>query len=486
MSRLVVVENIKRWSLDVPGVEVVPARSYLVDPRFSGLRRATVFNLCRTYGYQGLGYYVSLLAAARGHRALPSVDTLQDLRLSPVVRIVSEEIDELIQRSLAPLVSESFEMSIYFGRNLARRYDPLSRALFNQFPAPLLRASFVREGRWKLQSVRPIATSEIPETHRDFVRQQATSYLTRPSRTRPRQEFRYDLAILADPQEEQPPSDASALRKFIRAARALGIDAELIGRDDRSRIAEYDALFIRETTSVDHFTYRLARQASALGLVVIDDPESIVRCTNKVYQAELFARHGVPSPPSLVVHEDNVEEVAKVLGLPCVLKRPDSSFSQGVVKVSDAAELEEKLKAMFEDSELVVAQAFVSSTFDWRIGVLARRALFACKYHMARGHWQIIRQGKSGQRRYGRVDAVPLEEAPPAAVAIAEHAAGLIGDGFYGVDLKEIEGRFVVMEVNDNPNVESGYEDAVLGDALYDAVMRHFLTRLDARGAGNP
>jgi hypothetical protein len=38
------------------------------------------------------------------------------------------------------------------------------------------------------------------------------------------------------------------------------------------------------------------------------------------------------------------------------------------------------------------------------------------------------------------------------------------------------------MEVNDNPNIESGCEDAVIGDRLYQAVMSWFRRRLDARG----
>jgi hypothetical protein len=38
------------------------------------------------------------------------------------------------------------------------------------------------------------------------------------------------------------------------------------------------------------------------------------------------------------------------------------------------------------------------------------------------------------------------------------------------------------MEVNDNPSIESGVEDVVLGQELYRAVMREFLRRLDARG----
>ena len=64
-------------------------------------------------------------------------------------------------------------------------------------------------------------------------------------------------------------------------------------------------------------------------------------------------------------------------------------------------------------------------------------------------------------------------------------AARLIGDGLYGVDVKEFAGRFLVIEVNDNPNIESGYEDAVIGDRLYRAVMSWFRRRLDARGSGN-
>ena len=73
---------------------------------------------------------------------------------------------------------------------------------------------------------------------------------------------------------------------------------------------------------------------------------------------------------------------------------------------------------------------------------------------------------------------------PARRVELGVRAARLIGDGFYGVDVKEADGRFLVMEVNDNPNVDAGYEDAVLGDGLYLAVMDWFRERLEARGNG--
>lgn len=482
MKRLVVVENTTLWPFDLEGAEVVAARDYLTDPKYAEMRSAIVFNVCRAYRYQSIGYYVSLLATARGHRPLPSVETLQDLRLSSVVRVVAEDLEEEVQRVLGHLQAERFELSVYFGRNMAKRYDRLARALFDQFPAPFLRATFAYDERWKLQSVSPIATGEIAESHRAFVIDQAKAYFARPRRPRKQENYRYDMAILFDPADPTAPSDEGAIRRFIRAAQALEIDAEVIDKGDHRILGEYDALFLRETTSVDHHTYRMARRAAAEGLVVIDDPESIVRCTNKVFQAEIFARKGIDSPQTLIVHERNVERVGEVLGFPCVLKRPDSSFSQGVVKVNDEQELAASVRDFFETSQLLVAQRFVPSDFDWRVGVLGGAAFYGCKYHMARGHWQIVDDKGGKKRTFGRVEALPLGELPPGAVDVAVRAAGLIGDGLYGVDVKEVGGRFMVMEVNDNPTIESGQEDGVLGDALYTAIAQWFRDRLDARG----
>jgi glutathione synthase/RimK-type ligase-like ATP-grasp enzyme len=478
-----VVENPKSFPFDMEGVEVVPARTYLTDPKYADMRRVAVFNVCRRYGYQSLGYYVSLLAAARGHRPLPSVATLQALSMSPVVRLVSEDLDDTIQRALSPLRSEEFALSIYFGRNVAQRYDRLSRALFNQFPAPFLRARFAwEEGRWTLSSVRAIAGAEIPEAHREFVLSRARDYFQRPTRVAPRTpETRYDMAILWSPADPMPPSNERGIRRLTRAAARQGIGVEIIEPDDYGRLAEFDALFIRENTAVNHHTFRFARRAQQEGLVVLDDPESIIRCGNKVYQAELFERHKIPAPRTLVVHEGNIGEVMAKVGIPCVLKRPDGSFFRGVVKVSTPPELYEALDGLFEESELVVAQEFMPSAFDWRVGVLDGQPLYAARYHMAKGHWQIVR-AQGAHTSYGDVQAVAIEDTPKAVVEVAVKAARLIGDGLYGVDLKEVEGRVVIIEVNDNPNLDGGFEDGILKDALWDEIIRWFRVRLDRRG----
>ena len=479
----IVVKTAKSFPLDIPGVEVVTARQYLTETRFVEMKRAKVFNLCRDQAYQTLGYYVSLLAEARSHRHIPSLATIQDLRQAAVIRIASEELNALLQKSLHSLKSDEFELSIYFGRNLASRYDRLCQALFTHFPAPLLRAKFQRQGTWKLTELRPISVSDVPESHHEFLIDRAAGYFDR-SRERGPQTSRYDMAILFNPEEADAPSDEKAINRFVKAAKQVGIRAFVIGREEYGRIGEYDALFIRETTGVNHHTYRMARRASKEGLIVIDDPLSILKCCNKVYQAELFEKQGIPCPRTLIVHNGNRRRVTQSLGLPCVLKRPDSSFSQGVVKANTEEELELFLSQFLDDSDLVVAQSYVQSEFDYRVGVLGGKPLYVCRYFMARGHWQIQKTQATGQRSFGRHETMAVEDAPPEVVQLAVVAANAIGRGLYGVDIKEADGKLMVMEVNDNPNLDVGIEDAVLKEELYLRIMRHFVDLLDEKGRG--
>lgn len=486
MSVLIVVNNPSRWPLDIPGAPVVAARSYLTEPHFAELRGGRVFNLCKSYRYQSTGYYVSLLAMARGHKPMPSINTIQDMKFTTVVRLASDELDQLIQRSLKPIRSDAFVLSIYFGRNVAHRYDTLAGRLFKLFPAPLLRAEFVREeGEWRLRTVGPMAGNDVPESHQPFLIEAATAFFQQKHVPRARRTTsQYDLAILFDPNERFAPSTDSTIRKFERAARRFRMDTEVIGRDDFARLAEFDALFIRMTTQLNHYTYRFARRAAAEGLVVVDDPDSITKCTNKVYLAELLVRHGIAAPKTVIVHRDNRDSVLQEIGLPCILKQPDSFFSQGVVKVDTEDELHAALDKLLDDSDLVIAQEFMPTAYDWRVGVLDRRPLFVAKYHMAREHWQIAKTDAGGDTRYGKVEAVPMSDVPRGVISTAVRAANLIGDGLYGVDLKHVGSKSIVIEINDNPNIDAGQEDRILGDTIYENIMQYFLTRIHARRNG--
>ncbi len=483
MATLIVVDRPDEWPLDIAGVEVVAARDYLTSTAYSTLRNTRIFNLCRSYRYQSAGYYVSLLGEARGHRPMPSVSTLRDLRSPAIIRIASDDLARLIKRVFAPLRSDDFTLSIYFGRNMAARYQSLCTRLFNQFQTPLLRVQFHYQGdEWQIRSVQAIAARDVPAAHHAFVIESAALYFSARQRAKRVRNYRYDLAILHEPGETSAPSNARALERFIQAAARLGIAARLITQDDYARLGEFDALFIRATTRVNHYTYRFARRADALGLVVLDTPGDIIRCSNKVYLAERLTRHHVATPKTMVVHSGNRHEVADTLGLPCVLKQPDSAFSQGVHKVDSPAELEEMLERLFGLSDLVVAQSFLPTDFDWRIGILDGEPLFACRYYMAKRHWQIVHR-KGGRVIEGNADTLAVEDAPPKVIRTALRATRLIGRGLYGVDMKQSRDRCYIIEINDNPNIDAGVEDSVLRGELYTRVMRYFLEAIEKRKA---
>ena len=481
MQTIVVVSDPRDWPLGASSVPTVAARDYLTDPAWTKARNVRVYNLCRSYRYQSAGYYVSLLAAARKHRPFPSLLTVLDMKSRAIVRTAADELDELIQQTLATIKSDRFTLSVYFGRNLAKRYDRIALRLFNLFPAPLLRAQFARNGRWQLTSIAPISARDVPTQHREFLLDSAQSYFSKPRfSTRPSRTARFDLAILQDPNERLAPSNAKALRRFESAAEKAGFGVELIDRDDYSRIGEFDALFIRETTYVNHHTFRFAQRAAADGLVVIDDPQSILRCTNKVYLAEALEAHRVPIPRTLVVDRVALEEVERQIRFPCILKHPDSAFSQGVIKCKDPEEFERHAAEILQRSDLFIVQEFMPSEFDWRIGIFDGEPLYACRYYMASGHWQIVSHEPGKSARYGRVDTQPVEIVPRRVVSVAKRAAAVIGDGLYGVDVKEVDKRVVVIEVNDNPTIDSGVEDGVIKEALYRRIMEGMLRRVEA------
>lgn len=482
MANFIVVNNRKNWKFNIPGVDVISARDYLLEEEFIKMRGARVFNLCGTYGYQSTGYYVSLLASARGHRAFPDINAIQEMKAPHVIRVIAEELDSSIQKTLAHLQSDTFILSIYFGKNVSKKYDRLSLQIYNLFQAPLLRVFFSKKGeKWRIQNIQLISASDIPVEHHNYVIDFATQYFSHNiSRIKRKVNAPYDMAILLNSDEITPPSNKKAIEKFIRAGEKCGFNMEIIDKDDMHRIAEFDALFIRETTSVNHHTFRFAQRAEAEGLVVIDDPESIIRCTNKVYLAELMNHYHLPAPKTMVIRRDTLESVAECMDMPLILKQPDSSYSQGVIKVESRDEYMEKVMSLLDKSDLVIAQEFMMTDYDWRVGIINGEPLFVCKYYMAENHWQVINWEKTKRSHHheGRSEALPFSEVPARVIDTALKAAKYIGRGFYGVDLKTVNGKCYVIEVNDNPSIDCGHEDTILKDELYLKIMQVFYDRV--------
>jgi glutathione synthase/RimK-type ligase-like ATP-grasp enzyme len=463
--------------------KVITTRDYLARTNLFSGARPKIINLSRSFNYQSRGYYSSLLAEARGHRVIPSVETMVDLGARQLYAQALPELDDSLAKALAVADDKAVPHRIlsYFGTVDDRRFDRFGRLLFDWFRCPVMEVTVENGGRPQIRKLAAVPVTKLSPEELVAFHAALHTHTTREWRSKKdRAAPRYSFAVLYNPQEKLPPSNLSTLKHWSRIAEKFGVEIEPITRRDLPRLAEFDALFIRETTSIDDHTYRFARRAVQDGMPVIDDPISMIRCTNKIYLHELMISNGIAVPPTVILAgTHDLARAADELGFPMVLKVPDSSFSRGVKKVDNQTELSALAKEWFEDTDLLLAQAFMPTTFDWRVGVLGGKPLFVCQYMMAKKHWQIVKHRANGHPLEGDHRTVPLGEAPPAVVDIGLRAAQLIGDGLYGVDIKETQEGIFVVEVNDNPNIEHGVEDQAEKDQVWIELTRWFTDRLD-------
>lgn len=481
MNKYIVVNQPDKWHFSIENIAVISSQDYLTNPKYSVLKNARIFNLCKDYSYQTKGYYVSLLAEARGHLAIPTVKNIVDLKDLQLVRIVSEEFDDLIQRSLKKIKSREFTLSIYFGQNVAQKYKDLSAMFYKHFQVPFIRVKFNFNGKWVIHNIRAIAESEIPHDHIESVHEFANQYFSKKRYDTPKlNRSDFDLAILVNPNDPAPPSNPKALKKFIDLAEKMNIYAEIIQPQDLSILSSFDALFIRQSTEVNNEAYAFARKAQQEGIAIIDYPDAILKCCNKVYMAEALENANIDTPKTLIVHKNNRDKVIEQVGLPCVLKAPDSTFSFGVKKAKTEDEYHQLVSEMLKESDLIIAQQFCPSDYDWRIGIIDDKAFFACKYYMTKGHWQIYNwNAKKKNDQDGNVDCLPIGDVPKKVLKMALKSAKLMGLGLYGIDIKVVDKKPMVIEINDNPNIDFGVEDLFYGNAVYVDILNALKTRLD-------
>jgi len=481
--------------------------------------QSTVVNLSRSYQYLARGYYVSLLADARRQRVLPTLKMIEEItnpyayfmalrgagietidfrvvrgrRLLPRIIVPAPAREENVAEDVRPLVNEGsgegpvryrprvgeyVEVTSVFGRTLDARFRKHCSAVFKVYPFPLLRIRIYRDDeRWKVGQIYPLSIGQIGAAELELVNEELSH--DRLAQAWPKEgRSGYRVAVLMDESDLFAPSDKDMFAKLKRVGERHSVRFEPIARDDLQMLAEYDALFLRVVTGMDHYSFLFAQRAKSLGIPVIDDPQSTVRCSNKVYLHELFQRAGLPTPRTLTISRKSPMAEAEALGYPMIVKQPDGTFSAAVKRADNPEELGALTREMFKRSPLLTLQEFRPTEFDWRVGVLDGAVLYVCKYFMAKGHWQIIGESRTGGRRYGKVEAVPVKDTPEKVKALAIEAAALIGEGLFGVDIKETEEGPVLIEINDNPDIWVGEEDAKEGDHLYEQIVLSFLRRI--------
>jgi glutathione synthase/RimK-type ligase-like ATP-grasp enzyme len=273
------------------------------------------------------------------------------------------------------------------------------------------------------------------------------------------------IACFVEKYNFSDPREEAALQNFKCAAKKAGQEFHFLFREDINDIPKYNAVFIRATTDPLFTAYIVSKTAWELGLRVIDDPESITICGNKIHQYELFEKYDVPRIPTVFLnkeelHHKRITEVFDTLGKPVVIKAPYTSFSRYVEKAACETSFRDVCKRFFKKSDVLAIQKFTPTEFDWRVGVLNNDVLYVCKYMIPKGRWKhgAKLRGKP-TFTWGKTVALRKETIPQRLREVALKACSVVGKGLYGVDIKEVDGDYVVVEVNDNPSIYAGYED---------------------------
>lgn len=266
-------------------------------------------------------------------------------------------------------------------------------------------------------------------------------------------------------------SERSALSKFRTTAESIGHSFDFIFKDEISMIPEFDALFIRATTDPNNSAYIASRLAEQYGLKVIDDSHSIRTCSNKAILHDLFIKNNIPSPKSILFTGDKnaIDELFDKLGTPVIIKSPYTRFSSHVEKAHTREEFIEISKRFLRKSKVVIVQEYLRSDFDWRVGVLRSEILYLCKYCIPEGGWK-VRSKIDGKNVWGDTIAVSRDSITPELKDICIGLSKCVGDGLYGLDVKETNDGYRVIEINDNPSIYDGYEDVIDGD-IYEKII---------------
>ena len=268
-------------------------------------------------------------------------------------------------------------------------------------------------------------------------------------------------------------SEHRALLKFKSTAESMGHSFEFIFKDDISKIRDYDALFIRATTDPNNSAYIASRLAEQAGLKVIDNPHSIRTCSNKAILHDLFLKNNVPAPKSILFYGDYaataLETIFKTLGFPVIIKTPYTRFSSHVEKANNETEFIALTKHLLRKAKVLVLQEYIRSDFDWRVGILRNEVLYLCKYCIPKGGWK-VKSKINGRNVWGDTIALPRESIAPELKDICISLSKCVGSGLYGLDVKETDSGYKVIEINDNPSIYDGYEDAADAD-IYEKII---------------
>jgi ribosomal protein S6--L-glutamate ligase len=277
--------------------------------------------------------------------------------------------------------------------------------------------------------------------------------------------------------------------RLVRAARARGHEVDVLDpsrlqfavaprRDavllEGRSLPRYDAVLPRIGASMTSFGAAAVAELEEAGFLVIGAAESIVLARDKVRSLQLVARAGVKVPRTVALRSLHGldEALAVVGGCPVVVKLQHGTQGVGTMIAETTVSLRSFCEALAAMGQHLVLQEFVREAHgsDVRAFVVGSKVIAAMRRTAPPGEF------RSNLHRGGTGEGVALSAAFERAAVRAARALGL---EIAGVDLLDVRGKPLVIEVNCSPGLE-GIEQATAVDVA-DAIVRHVERRVARR-----
>lgn len=269
---------------------------------------------------------------------------------------------------------------------------------------------------------------------------------------------------------------------LLTAAQKIGITMRLmtnaqllidIGRTNGQTIESADFILFWDKD------VKLAYYLEQLGLPVFNSSEAIGICDDKARTHLALMKSAVPMPRTIIApmtfenigytNYDFLEEVAKRLGYPMVIKEALGSFGQQVYLVHNEAELLELLKKI--GAKPIIFQEFIQTSFgrDIRLQVVGGRVIAGMYRYTDNGDFR-ANLTIGGMMR----DYEPTKEQSELAIRCCES----IGLDFAGVDILFGENDApLICEINSNAHFKNIYDCTGVNAA--EAILEHIQAKLN-------
>lgn len=226
-----------------------------------------------------------------------------------------------------------------------------------------------------------------------------------------------------------------------------------------------DVAIPRTGSGTGYFGHSILRHLEHLGVEMINGSRAIELTKDKLQSAQIFARHHLPTPKTMLVKEPvDPGLVGREIGYPCVVKIFAGSYGKGVYLCRDARELQDFVDFChgIKSDEAIIVQEYIDSKpgQDIRVIVVGGRALGAMQRTSHDGSF------KANITRGGRGELYPMNDRIE---QIAVDTAAVLGLDVAGVDLLFDGDDYKLCEANSAPGFK-GFEAATGIDVAHEII----------------